>query len=544
MVVRTGRTFSEGVGDQTVTSLEANVGLEGLIGNRANHLQGDVRAVEQTSIISTGTLVASNIVVSVADVSRIRIDVDLQLAIDCTSEQVAGIINVQVSVESRGVIQNTSHGEGGSHISRADDHVTLASTSELGNSVTISLDLEQQTFELFNRPSTVGIEIQVEGTSCVYVVLSTGKGSSVNSSNDLSVDLRKDLRGEDVSQLSFSIETVDSTEILSQFHGVLSLEGTATGFNNGLLDRETHLTKLVTGLAEALHLSLVHTTHLLQGRIVGGTTRVGSVGGYTTSTQGRIQQAGVTGGRSFTRYVGVVDILSRCIRTIGVQTGGRAFRLSAVVIEGAIPTVAGQALGATLVIYNRTVGAIIGGASSVNRDELTVSIQFVAVVLSTVLEGVSTVREGRIGFVEECFVGAVGTVVLSTHGEDHAGRTGHGLNAADVVSNQVRHRASDQADQNGIETGTGAEVGVQVTINTTTNGTAGEALITRSVNAHGGGFGQETAAHSHGGLFLEERFLVLQELGGDSLSIWIFDLRKILMTQNRLPLFCKMIRHL
>ena len=39
----------------------------------------------------------------------VRIDEDLKLTIDCTSKQVACIINVQVSVKSGGVIKYTSH---------------------------------------------------------------------------------------------------------------------------------------------------------------------------------------------------------------------------------------------------------------------------------------------------------------------------------------------------------------------------------------------------------------------------------------------------
>ena len=80
------------------------------------------------------------------------------------------------------------------------------------------------------------------------------------------------------------------------------------------------MTELITGFAEALQLSLAHTTHLLQGRIVVGTTGVGSIRLYTTSGNGVVQQTGVTGGRSFTGNVGVSNVMGvSTLRTIRVQ---------------------------------------------------------------------------------------------------------------------------------------------------------------------------------------------------------------------------------
>ena len=79
-----------------------------------------------------------------------------------TSEGVTGVINVQVSVKGRGVIEYTSHGQCGSNVSRAHDHVTLASTSALGNRVGVSFDLEDKSLELLNRPATVGVNVEVK----------------------------------------------------------------------------------------------------------------------------------------------------------------------------------------------------------------------------------------------------------------------------------------------------------------------------------------------------------------------------------------------
>ena len=76
-------------------------------------------------------------------------------------------------VECRGVVEYTCHGQSGSNVCRAEDHVALSSTSSLCNCVSISLDLEDQTLELLNRPTTVGVNVEVESTSVSNVCLST-----------------------------------------------------------------------------------------------------------------------------------------------------------------------------------------------------------------------------------------------------------------------------------------------------------------------------------------------------------------------------------
>ena len=43
--------FSEGVSNQTISGLEANLGLEGVLSNCTYHLEGYIGAVEQTCII-------------------------------------------------------------------------------------------------------------------------------------------------------------------------------------------------------------------------------------------------------------------------------------------------------------------------------------------------------------------------------------------------------------------------------------------------------------------------------------------------------------
>ena len=46
-----GCTLGERIGNQTITGLEANFWLEGVLTDGTNHLQGDIRTIEQTSVI-------------------------------------------------------------------------------------------------------------------------------------------------------------------------------------------------------------------------------------------------------------------------------------------------------------------------------------------------------------------------------------------------------------------------------------------------------------------------------------------------------------
>ena len=104
-------------------------------------------------------------------VCRIRIDVDAILTCENTSKGVASVINVEVAVQSRGVVEYACHGQCGGNVCRAEDHVALSSTSSLCDCVSIALDLEDKTLELLNRPSSVGIGVEVESTSVSNVLL-------------------------------------------------------------------------------------------------------------------------------------------------------------------------------------------------------------------------------------------------------------------------------------------------------------------------------------------------------------------------------------
>ena len=76
--------YNEWVSDHAVACLETNLRLEGLRIDAAEHLEGYIWAVEETTVIRGRTLVTCNVVVGVRNVSGIRINEDLNSAVHCT----------------------------------------------------------------------------------------------------------------------------------------------------------------------------------------------------------------------------------------------------------------------------------------------------------------------------------------------------------------------------------------------------------------------------------------------------------------------------
>ena len=71
--------------------------------------------------------------------------------------------------------------------------------------VSITLDLEEKTLELLNRPTTVGVNVEVEDTLSSSVVLSTRLSNTIDRSDDFTVDLSKNFARQNVSKLLLSI---------------------------------------------------------------------------------------------------------------------------------------------------------------------------------------------------------------------------------------------------------------------------------------------------------------------------------------------------
>ena len=94
----------------------------------------------------------------------IRIDVDAIATVQDTSEGVTSLINLEtvVAFESRSIVELTSSSKCRCNVSRAHDNVALPSTSLSCDCVSITLDLEHETLELLNRPTSIGVNVHVE----------------------------------------------------------------------------------------------------------------------------------------------------------------------------------------------------------------------------------------------------------------------------------------------------------------------------------------------------------------------------------------------
>ena len=105
-----GSTFGEGVRDHAVASLESDLGLEGVRVDCTNLLEGDVGAIEQTCVIRRSALITCNVVVLISNVSRIRINVDLDATVQ-GANQGGGVVigdKTVVTSQSRSCLLYTS----------------------------------------------------------------------------------------------------------------------------------------------------------------------------------------------------------------------------------------------------------------------------------------------------------------------------------------------------------------------------------------------------------------------------------------------------
>ena len=78
----------------------------------------------------------------------------------------------------------------------------FSATSSLCDCVCIALDLEEETLELLNTPTSVRVNVEVEGTAVSNVSSCTLFAGLVDGSDDFAVDLAKNLGGENVCEFS------------------------------------------------------------------------------------------------------------------------------------------------------------------------------------------------------------------------------------------------------------------------------------------------------------------------------------------------------
>ena len=152
------------------------------------------------------------------------VNVNTELTVDGSSKGVAGVVNVQVRVQSQ-VIQDSSHGQS---TKRLREHrimlLPLSSTSPLG--VKIPSSFGTKSFELLNRPTTIGVNVQVEHTN--WVLETAPVQQLIDGSDDFPVDLSQDFSGQDVGQFGLGVHAVDGAQVLKQFQSILGPSGIST----------------------------------------------------------------------------------------------------------------------------------------------------------------------------------------------------------------------------------------------------------------------------------------------------------------------------
>ena len=125
----------------------------------------------------------------------------------------------------------------------------------LGDGVSITFDLEQETLELLNRPTTIGVNVEVEYTSVSNVVLGALFSRLVDSTDDFSVDLSQDFSREDVSQFEpLAFRPWMALEVLKPVPDCtrhLQCSGLDHGYGD-FLDREGHLVGVTTSTIKVL----------------------------------------------------------------------------------------------------------------------------------------------------------------------------------------------------------------------------------------------------------------------------------------------------
>ncbi|AOV60259.1 hypothetical protein S820908_110 [Synechococcus phage S-CAM9] len=97
------------------------------------------------------------------------------------------------------------------------------------------------------------------------------------------------------------------------------------------------------------------------------------------------------------------------------------------------------------------------------------------------------------------------------------------MNAAQVICEQVGHGASDQGDQNGVET-------------SGRTGSCSSASETVRTDGISWGFVKEAS------FLVEESFLVFQQASGDRSTVGVLDFAKAFMVQKGRPLFLQLFR--
>ena len=132
----------------TVTGLEPDLWLEVTSINGSYHLERYIRAVEESCIVWTCSLVTYAYEVNWGERlcvgwHRIWIDINLDsTTVQSTSKAVTIYIGIESTTESWGEVEQSAHTESSGDIWADDDEVTLTTASFCTNYIAFALDLE------------------------------------------------------------------------------------------------------------------------------------------------------------------------------------------------------------------------------------------------------------------------------------------------------------------------------------------------------------------------------------------------------------------
>ncbi len=171
----------------------------------------------------------------------IRIDIHLVTSLQGADESATRVIHGELRVVVRRIRKEFRSSKRTGYVRRAQHDVTLPPTSRLRDSIGVAFNLEEKSLETLNHPTSIRVGIEVEHTSGRGVVVRTRNGTEVDGTDNLTVNLRKNFRRQDVSKLRLSIETVNRLQVLRDFDRVLSFQLSGYRSYGHLIDRECHL---------------------------------------------------------------------------------------------------------------------------------------------------------------------------------------------------------------------------------------------------------------------------------------------------------------
>ena len=409
--------------DDAVTGHETDLGCERVGVDHTLHHHGDVRAEHDAGVVVLSTLVAEESVLQriLASAHVILglgagVAVDRETAADGTDLGNASLIGVHRRTD-REALEIRKHLKECANARSCNDEVGSATAVVHSHAVGLDDDLGVERAATLAEPTTVGLTGIPEGNAA------TGGGGLVASldadvdhaGEHLAIDLSLNLVGEGLGHLVVDVNAVHRLEVLLKLGRPVGGDTTGTGLNCGLLDLDGHL-----GDASG-HLELREQTSdasilLDEERLL---DKLGLLGGAGDGARD------IEGGKRLAVLL--------CLNA-GVAG-----------VEEVVPSFhAGRGLlGRPLAVAVGILAARLGEASAVDPMGLRVA----GGAGRAVVERPSC-RAGVLILlrrVEDVAVERL-TEILVAEGECQADRAGHGLNADNLVRDQLGERTTNHRD--------------------------------------------------------------------------------------------------